>query len=29
VAELETGLMEQGHGDEDVSALHRHYGTKS
>ena len=29
VAELENGLMEQGHGDEDVSALHRHYGTKS
>ena len=29
VAELETGLMEQGHGDEDVSALHRHYVTKS
>ena len=29
VAELENGLMEQGHGDEDVSALHRHFGTKS
>jgi 3-hydroxyisobutyrate dehydrogenase/2-hydroxy-3-oxopropionate reductase len=29
VAELEKSLMEQGHGDEDVSALHRHYGTKS
>jgi 3-hydroxyisobutyrate dehydrogenase-like beta-hydroxyacid dehydrogenase len=29
VAELENGLMEQGHGDEDVSALHRHYCTKS
>ena len=29
VAELENGLMEQGHGDEDVSALHRHYGTQS
>ena len=29
VAELENDLMERGHGDEDVSALHRHYGTKS
>jgi 3-hydroxyisobutyrate dehydrogenase/2-hydroxy-3-oxopropionate reductase len=29
VADLENGLMEQGHGDEDVSALHRHYCTKS
>ena len=29
VANLENGLMERGHGDEDVSALHRHYGTKS
>jgi 3-hydroxyisobutyrate dehydrogenase/2-hydroxy-3-oxopropionate reductase len=29
VADLENGLMEQGHGDEDVSALHRYYGTKS
>ena len=29
VAELENGLMEQGHGDEDVTALHRHFGTKS
>ena len=29
VANLENDLMERGHGDEDVSALHRHYGTKS
>ncbi len=29
VADLENGLMEQGHGDEDVSALHRYYHTKS
>ena len=29
VANLENNLMERGHGDEDVSALHRHYGTKS
>ena len=29
VEKLEGSLMEQGHGDEDVSALHRHYGTKS
>jgi 3-hydroxyisobutyrate dehydrogenase/2-hydroxy-3-oxopropionate reductase len=29
VANLENTLMERGHGDEDVSALHRHYGTKS
>ena len=29
VANLENGLMERGHGDEDVSALHRHFGTKS
>jgi 3-hydroxyisobutyrate dehydrogenase/2-hydroxy-3-oxopropionate reductase len=29
VANLENTLMERGHGDEDVSGLHRHYGTKS
>ena len=29
VANLENTLMERGHGDEDVSALHRHYHTKS
>jgi 3-hydroxyisobutyrate dehydrogenase/2-hydroxy-3-oxopropionate reductase len=29
VANLENTLMERGHGDEDVSALHRHYDTKS
>ncbi|EAU71377.1 2-hydroxy-3-oxopropionate reductase [Synechococcus sp. BL107] len=29
VANLENNLMERGHGDEDVSALHRHYHTKS
>ena len=29
VAELENDLMQQGHGDEDVSALHRLYSTKS
>jgi 3-hydroxyisobutyrate dehydrogenase/2-hydroxy-3-oxopropionate reductase len=29
VANLEDRLMEQGHGDEDVSALHREYDTKS
>ena len=29
VANLENDLMERGHGDEDVSALHRHFGTKS
>ncbi len=29
VANLENDLMERGHGDEDVSVLHRHYGTKS
>ena len=29
VADLENGLMEEGHGDEDVSALHRYYGSKS
>jgi 3-hydroxyisobutyrate dehydrogenase/2-hydroxy-3-oxopropionate reductase len=29
VANLEDRLMEQGHGDEDVSALHRTYDTKS
>ena len=28
VAGLENDLMEQGHENEDVSALHRHYGTK-
>ena len=28
VANLENTLMERGHGDEDVSALHRHYDTK-
>ena len=29
VANLENTLMERGHGDEDVSALHRHFDTKS
>jgi 3-hydroxyisobutyrate dehydrogenase/2-hydroxy-3-oxopropionate reductase len=29
VANLENNLMAQGHGDEDVSALHRHFNTKS
>ena len=29
VANLENNLMERGNGDEDVSALHRHYSTKS
>jgi 3-hydroxyisobutyrate dehydrogenase/2-hydroxy-3-oxopropionate reductase len=29
VADLENELMEQGHGDEDVSALHWHYSSKS
>ena len=29
VANLANDLMERGHGDEDISALHRHYGTKS
>ena len=29
VANLEDQLMERGHGNEDVSALHRHYGTES
>ena len=29
VANLENNLMERGHGDEDVSALHRHFETKS
>ena len=29
VANLESTLMKRGHGDEDVSALHRHYDTKS
>ena len=29
VADLENGLMEEGNGDEDVSALHRYYGPES
>ena len=29
VANLENDLMERGYGDDDVSALHRHYDTKS
>jgi 3-hydroxyisobutyrate dehydrogenase-like beta-hydroxyacid dehydrogenase len=29
VQQLEEGLMQQGHGDEDVSALHRQFRTKS
>ena len=29
VKQLEQGLMQQGHGDEDVSALHRHFEAKS
>ena len=29
VANLENDLMERGHGDVDVSALHRHFDTKS
>ena len=28
VANLENNLMERGHGDEDVTALHCHYSTK-
>ena len=28
VANMEEHLMKRGHGDEDVSALHRLYGTK-
>ena len=29
VQQLEEGLMQQGHGDEDVSALHRQFRAKS
>ena len=29
VANLENELMERGHSDEDVSAIHRQYSTKS